>query len=344
MKLSKPICKPAKENSPTQKEPSQDFHLELLWDQENHASQYSLHWLYENCYSPAGNARRRAETNPILWTKQSLLASFPQVSFQDYLSSDKALFQSLQNLADYGITFINKIPKSDPNHPQITKIVERIGPVRETFYGKCWDVISKPQAENIAYTSLQLSLHQDLLYFESPPGLQFLHCLEFQVKNGGETEFVDGFHIARQLQIENPAAFQILTKYPQNFHYLQENQHRSFQHPLISIDQDGNINNIFYAPPFEGPLRIKGSALNDFYSAYQAFAEIAERQEYKLSLQLKPGDCVIFHNRRLLHGRKQFDATQGLRHLHGAYSELDDFQSRWRVLRKKYSNSILYKA
>ena len=30
---------------------------------------------------------------------------------------------------------------------------------------------------DIAYTGEKLSLHMDLLYYESPPGLQLLHCL-----------------------------------------------------------------------------------------------------------------------------------------------------------------------
>ena len=43
-------------------------------------------------------------------------------------------------------------------------IAEKIGPIRETTYGRLWDVIVVPQAENIAYTSLHLSFHEDILY------------------------------------------------------------------------------------------------------------------------------------------------------------------------------------
>lgn len=40
--------------------------------------------------------------------------------------------------------------------------------------------------------------------------MQFLHCIN-QAKEGGESEVVDGFHMAEQLQREDPEAFQTLT-------------------------------------------------------------------------------------------------------------------------------------
>ena len=43
-------------------------------------------------------------------------------------------------------------------------------------------------AINIAYTGEPLASHMDLCYYESPPGLQLLHCLAFDGGvEGGET-------------------------------------------------------------------------------------------------------------------------------------------------------------
>ena len=47
------------------------------------------------------------------------------------------------------------------------------------LYGAVFDVKDEPDPVNIAYTSLALAGHQDLVYYESPPGLQLLHCLRF---------------------------------------------------------------------------------------------------------------------------------------------------------------------
>lgn len=40
--------------------------------------------------------------------------------------------------------------------------------------------------------------------------VQFLHCINQAVK-GGESEVVDGFHMAKKLQREDPEAFRTLT-------------------------------------------------------------------------------------------------------------------------------------
>ena len=44
----------------------------------------------------------------------------------------------------------------------VERVVLRIGPIRETFFGRTWDVVNVPSASNIAYTSVELGLHQDL--------------------------------------------------------------------------------------------------------------------------------------------------------------------------------------
>lgn len=40
--------------------------------------------------------------------------------------------------------------------------------------------------------------------------VQLLHCIK-QTATGGESEVVDGFHVANKLKKQNPEAFQILT-------------------------------------------------------------------------------------------------------------------------------------
>ena len=60
-------------------------------------------------------------------------------------------------------------------------------------------------AINIAYTGEPLASHMDLCYYESPPGLQLLHCLAFDGGvEGGETTLIDAFAVAEQLRREEP--------------------------------------------------------------------------------------------------------------------------------------------
>jgi len=61
---------------------------------------------------------------------------------------------------------------------------------RDTIYGAIWDVKSVENAANIAYSSLPIPPHMDLMYYEVPPGYQFLHCLVNQAQ-GGANIFMD---------------------------------------------------------------------------------------------------------------------------------------------------------
>lgn len=47
--------------------------------------------------------------------------------------------------------------------------------------------------------------------------MQFLHCIK-QAVEGGESNVVDGFHMAKQLQREDPEAFRTLTSLRVDFH------------------------------------------------------------------------------------------------------------------------------
>ena len=41
-----------------------------------------------------------------------------------------------------------------------------------------FDVVSDPKPINVAYSNVKLGFHMDLIYYESAPGLQFLHALK----------------------------------------------------------------------------------------------------------------------------------------------------------------------
>jgi gamma-butyrobetaine dioxygenase len=94
---------------------------------------------------------------------------------------------------------------------------------------------------NIAYTSLALELHQDLVYYESPPGLQLLHCREFAENIvGGEHLLLDGFAVAERLRSEHPLAFATLVRIPAAFQKVHAARaspaHMTYSRPHISLN------------------------------------------------------------------------------------------------------------
>ena len=53
----------------------------------------------------------------------------------------------------------------------------RVGPIKQTHYGDDFEVYTKANPNNLAYTSAGLGLHTDLTYYSYMPGTQLLHCI-----------------------------------------------------------------------------------------------------------------------------------------------------------------------
>ena len=84
---------------------------------------------------------------------------------------------------------------SKKNLELLDKIAKLFGFIRETNYGKWFDVKSKSNAVNLAYTNLALKAHTDNPYRNPVPTMQILHCLKSSTK-GGDSIVVDGFNAA----------------------------------------------------------------------------------------------------------------------------------------------------
>lgn len=76
---------------------------------------------------------------------------------------------------------------------------------------------------------------------------------------------------------------------------------------LPQVDSDGAIVAVTWAPPFEGVLTSAPNDVTPYYEAYRAFQNLIEEgsfaKEHTVRTRLRPGQCMVFNNRRLLHGR-----------------------------------------
>lgn len=142
----------------------------------------------------------------------------------------------------------------------------------DLFLGLTWDVKSIPDAKNIAYTSLKLGLHMDLLYFECPPGLQFLHSLKNSVI-GGESIFLDSFKAIQVLKNQFPQYYNDLTQIPITYHYKNDGHDMFFRRPLIQ-KSPFFADQVFYSPPFQGTLNLSVEESIKFYPAFSEFKKI----------------------------------------------------------------------
>ncbi|MBB5874116.1 gamma-butyrobetaine dioxygenase [Allocatelliglobosispora scoriae] len=206
------------------------------------------------------------------------------------------------------------------------------GYVRETNYGKIFEVRVEPAPTNLAFTSLAISPHTDNPYRDPVPTVQLLHCLVNDA-DGGESGLVDGFAAAAVLRAEDPAAFAILSTTPVTFRYADADTDLTSTRPMIGVDPRGAIREIRFNNRSTQPLRLPRAELDAFYAAYRAFATIIARPELRVDLRLVPGDCLVFDNTRMLHARTAFTAD-GARHLQGCYADLDAVASNLAVLRR----------
>jgi len=201
------------------------------------------------------------------------------------------------------------------------------GYVRETNYGRFFDVRAEVNPTNLAYTNLGLQAHSDNPYRDPVPTLQILACLENSVA-GGQSLVVDGFAVAERLRREDPAGFALLAGHPARFEYAgSAGVHLSAKRPMLELGPDGELlavrfNNRSVAPLVDVPY----DAMPAYYRAYRHFARLVEDPALQVAFRLEPGQLFIVDNTRVLHARTAFSGG-GSRWLQGCYPDKDGLLS-----------------
>lgn len=309
-----------------------------------HRTTISIDWLRRALNTEVELRGGYRHDERVLWDRDTMTKNNKWVDYNDWMNDDAALFEALTHLHRYGLLFLRNVPESEEG---VVDIAGRIGNLKDTFYGRTWDVKSKPKAENIAYTQVFLGLHMDLLYTSNPPHLQLLHSLRARAPKG-ESFFADAFHAAHQL---SPSHFRTLCTFPVTYHYHHPTHHYHYTRPTIELYPypkyseptvtNLSIKRMNWAPPFQGPFegRIGGpnqNALRNYVAASNAFEKKISDEKNLYEYRLQEGECVIFDNRRVLHARRAFDAQKGERWLKGAYVDDDVFFSKLRVLQERF--------
>ncbi|CAE6436043.1 unnamed protein product [Rhizoctonia solani] len=330
-----------------------DDGLHVQW-QDGHPSVFSLDFL-RRYGDPTGRTRASSHFEDVIARRPWDLNLLPSERFMSYQSIKRDPLPAYLQLLRYGILIVRGLPhettvRGAEGPAGVSEMAGLVGLVRETFYGRFWDVISIRGSTNIAYTDLNLDLHMDLLYMQHPPHVQLLHCIKNRVE-GGKSVFVDAIKAANDLWDQDHASFEVLANTPVPFHYENDGHHLHRSHPTIqlapahlqSTAQYGppQIAHINYSPPFQAPFPPDAPPL--VYTALRKYAELLARPEGRFEYTLAEGDCAVFDNRRVLHARTAFwdkNAKEGKaeetnRWLKGCYVEVDDLWDRTRVLLAK---------
>jgi gamma-butyrobetaine dioxygenase len=300
--------------------------LHVRWS-DGHESTFPAAWLHDHRY---GVTDARADLPSHVHWNASLQNDLPQIDHDDVMGDDQGLLRFIEQVWTYGVTFVRGAPTTDEALPALAR---RVGFLRETNFGVDWHVIAMIEPNNVAYTSLGLHAHTDLPNRESPPGFQFLHCLRADAP-GGDSTLVDGFWIAERIRHDDPETFQLLSSVPVPYRFHDTEHDLRWSAPVIGLGAHGQLREVRFHTALRAPLDVAPALVEPIYRAMRVFDGWCRNPAAMITSHLEPGDVMVFHNRRVLHGRTAFDPAGGHRRLHGLYVDVDEWASRLRMLRQ----------
>ena len=284
---------------------------------DGHTSVFDPDWLQAHSGAPPLPARQ-------LWGAE-IQGELPTAEYDEVAAGGEPLRRWLAWVDELGFAILT----GGPTEPEtVTRTAELFGFVRETNYGRLFDVKTVVNPTNLAYTGLGLGAHTDNPYREPTPTLQLLHCLASSA-DGGENTLVDSFRVARDLPQDD---LDMLARTPIRFRYIDAGTDLEAETPVISLDARGAVQAVHYNTRSAQAFRLPNDAVGRYYEAYQRFGRMLEAPEYRIQFKLGAGDLFIVDNLRVMHGRTGYAASGGERHLQGCYADRDGLRSTLAVL------------
>jgi gamma-butyrobetaine dioxygenase len=299
---------------------------------DQHRSAFPRSWLEQHTLEGECDGDGRTEDDKQHWLPSNL-DGLPAMSWPSYLDGGKA--KALEAMLRLGFVLLSGVP-AEPG--RVLEVAASFGYVRQTNYGRLFDVRVKAAPGNLAFTSRAIRPHTDNPYRDPVPTVQLLHCLR-AAGQGGDTGLVDGFAAAGALRAADPASFGTLAGTAAPFGYVDKATELRACRPLIELSPRGRVRGVRFNHRSMRPLRGPQAGITAFYAAYRRWAELLAEPGRQLNLRLAPGDCLVFDNTRVLHARTAFSLSAGSPgwHLQGCYADLDGLASTLAVLKREES-------
>lgn len=306
----------------------EDEFLQIVWEGEEHISTVPLTLLqdvatYGRPYDPADLRQNRwmGDFGPQL----------ARIAQSDVLHTDEGRARFTRAMIEDGIAIVTGM---EPTKESLTALVSTLGSITPSAEGYFFEVRVEIEPTNLAFTSGPLEMHTDLPGEEAAPGLQFLHCLENTVE-GGLSLFLDGATVAEALREEDPEAFHLLATHDIPFFYRHETLDYRAHQRVIETDQHGNVTGVTISQHLQDTMDLPQDLLDDYYPAFVKFIRMLQEDRFLMRFRSEAGNCVVFDNHRIVHGREGYVAESGSRHLRGCYADRGALRSTYRVLAKK---------
>ena len=272
------------------------------------------------------------DINKIQW--DSSLKNLNNFEFKENFFEEKKMYEALLNFYKFGFVIFKKVPTKD-NY--IVNFANSIGSIRRTNFGEFFNVKSKPNPNDLAYTSLALAPHTDNPYRNPVPCIQMLHCIENEV-NGGLSTLVDGLTVTEKLKKEYPEYYKVLTEVKVRFQFIDQDVVLEDWAEMIQLDDQNKLKQVRFSPRLDFVPLMDKKKLEVYYSARKKISEFYNSNQFRIEFKLIPGDLLMMDNYRLLHGRTSYDANEGKRFLQGCYIDYDSTQGKLKHLKRKFKS------
>ncbi len=253
--------------------------------------------------------------------------------FNKNFFEEKIMYESLLDFYKYGFVIFENVPTKDNF---IVNFANSIGSIRRTNFGEFFNVKSKPNPNDLAYTSLPLAPHTDNPYRKPVPCIQLLHCIENEV-GGGLSTLVDGLAVTEELKKEHSSFFQILTEIKVRFQFVDDNVVLEDWAEMIQLDENKRLKQVRFSPRLDFVPLMDKEKLELYYAARNKISEMYNSKKFRIEFKLKPGDLLMMDNYRLLHGRTEYNANEGNRFLQGCYIDYDSTEGKLKHLKRKFN-------
>ena len=239
--------------------------------------------------------------------------------FKENFFEKEEMYNALVSFYKYGFVIFKDVPTKDNF---LINFANSIGSVRRTNFGEFFNVKSKPNPNDLAYTSLPLAPHTDNPYRNPVPCIQILHCIENNVQ-GGLSTLVDGFTVTEKLKKDFPKYYKILSEVKVRFQFVDQSVVLEDWAEMIRVDENGEFKQVRFSPRLDFVPLLDLDKLELYYNARKKISELYNSDKYRIQFKLSPGDLLMMDNYRLLHGRTAYDSNEGDRFLQGCYIDYD---------------------
>ncbi len=307
--------------------------LMLEWAHDGHKTEYDPSWLRAHDYSSA-EARTERRHQPKTWTAAEMQGNVPSIDYVKAQDDDAERLKLHDAVRTHGICMVTNVPAKIEATEELAGM---FGFVRETHYGRIFEIKSTPNPTIIANAPVPLRPHTDENFREPPPGIMIFHTIQASEDRGGVSVMTDGFKIAEDLKKEDPAAYELLSNVPIPHRRFIEGVGLRAEHPILTHDYFGQLSQFRLNERTMGPIDVAPELMEQTYAAVTKILEMTYDPKYHMHHLLESGQALLFDNARVMHARTGFN---GNRHVRLTHIGSDEFYSRWRQLRNKLHGDI----